>query len=165
MYDATLLPTHKHGICGRGGRWTLISVQHLSFYCLLKLRRRLCCHCSTFKQAPSFWCLVQGFGVFFAFGFLLTLILFWDFLSPFYMSHPLSITWNEKIRCQLVSKYRIKENNKFYQGSLSDCKNKRSVCIGKGLSWSVNIKEDKIICVLCEAAVVLVGKEAKTAVR
>lgn len=80
------------------------------------------------------------------------------------MSHPHSASL-QMSRCQLICKHRIRENNKFYQRSHSDCKNKRWVCIGKGFPRSVNIKEDKIICVLCEAAVVLVGKEAKTAVR
>lgn len=59
VFDA--IPLSTQGMCSCGGRWTLIPGQHLTFHCLLKPRPTLCCHCSAFKQALSFWCLVQGF--------------------------------------------------------------------------------------------------------
>lgn len=68
------IPLSTQGMCGCGGRWTLIPGQHLTFHCLLKPRPTLCCHCSAFKQALSFWCLVQGF----LFCLWVKILLTWD---------------------------------------------------------------------------------------
>lgn len=67
-------PFHTQGMGGCGRRWTLIPGQHLTFHCLLKLRPTLCCQCSAFKQALSFWCLVQGF----LFCLWVKILLTWD---------------------------------------------------------------------------------------
>lgn len=82
VHETTFLAMHKHGVCGHAGRWTLISGQHLSSYCLLKLGE----DCAVTVLLPlnkpfHFGALCRAFC--FAFGFLLTLILLWEVLSPF----------------------------------------------------------------------------------